>query len=193
MIRALPVALALAVLAWTAPAAAASLTLSDPQKREALRAGERSIIHEQEVFDSDWQVTNGSGERVKVITPFYRLAEAARQAAFKNEPMKPGEPDKLLRGQQDRLILWAYLRGDSEDFARFYAARLLMPDGLEIEQVKAQNERTAKRQADGTYLARCVYWFPTKEITGTSRVVLVVRDFNGNDVARFAIDLQKMR
>jgi len=39
-----------------------------------------------------------------------------------------------------------------------------------------QNERTAIRQENGRYLARCVYWFPTKDLTGTARPVLVVRD-----------------
>jgi len=192
-VRGFRIAFALAVLAWNVPAAAASLTLTDDQKRHALHAGERSITQEQDVFDNEWQVTNDSGARVKVITPFYRLAEAARQAAFKNEPMKPGEPDKLLREQQDRLIVWAYLRGKGPDFARFFVPRLQMPDGFELEPIKVQNERTAKRQDDGTYLARCVYWFPSKEISGTSRVVLIVRDFDGNDVTRLAIDLGKMR
>ena len=49
------------------------------------------------------------------------------------------------------------------------------------------------RQDDGRYLARCVYSFPTRYLTGTSRVALVVRDGDGRDVSRFTIDLSAMR
>ncbi len=66
-------------------------------------------------------------------------------------------------------------------------------DDREIEPALVQNERTAVRQDNGRYLARCVYWFPTKDLTGTSRPVLVVRDAEGQAVSRFAIDLARMR
>jgi hypothetical protein len=55
-----------------------------------------------------------------------------------------------------------------------------------------QNERTALRE-DGAFVARCVYGFPTREITGTSQGTLVVRDAGGGEVSRFSIDLARMR
>ncbi|MGH7306095.1 MAG: hypothetical protein ACRELZ_22660, partial [Candidatus Rokuibacteriota bacterium] len=111
---------------------------------------------------------------------------------FKNEPMKDREPEKLLREQQDRLVIWASLHGPREDFARFFAPRLLVGD-RQIEPAFVQNERTAARTDGGRYLARCVYGFPVKEITPKARVVLVVRDPDGRDVSRFTIDLASMR
>ncbi|MBI4637456.1 MAG: hypothetical protein HY727_14005 [Candidatus Rokubacteria bacterium] len=182
---------ALAVLlASSGAAAAASFALSEAQKREALRAGQRSVTVES--FDTEWRVANGSGESVTVITPFHRLAIAARHAAFRNEPLKPDEPEKLLREQGDRVLFWVSLQGPREDFARFLTPRILVEDH-EIEPAFVQNERTALREESGTFLARCVYGFATRDLSGSSRVVLVVRDADGRDVRRFTIDLATMR
>ena len=89
------------------------------------------------------------------------------------------------------------LRGTREDFARHYAPRFVVGDrdGVEREIAPSfvQNERTALKQDGGTFLARCVYVFPTKEFTGTSRGTLVVRDAEGREVSRFALDLARMR
>jgi len=63
----------------------------------------------------------------------------------------------------------------------------------EVKATFVQNERTAIRQQDGAYLARCVYGFPTKDVKGRERVGLVVGDGDGRDVSRFTIDLASMR
>ena len=182
--------LALALLAWPVGAPAASFALGQTERTEALRVGRRSTT--SDTFDAEWRVANPSGESVMVVTPFHRLVVAARHAAFRNERMKPDEPDKLLREQQDRLVIWAYLRGQREDFARFYAARLVLRE-REIEPAFVQNERTSLRQEGGTFLARSVYGFPNKELTPTSKVVLVVRDPDGGLITRFSVDLAKIR
>jgi len=182
--------LAAALLAWAAPAPAASFTLTPSERAEALRVGRRSVT--VETFDAEWRVANASGDSVTVITPFHRLVLAARHAAFRNEKMKPDKPDELLREQQGRLLVWAELRGPREDFARFLAPRLVLRD-REIEPAFVQNERTAARQDRGGYLARCLYGFPIRDVTGKSRVLLVVRDADGRDVSRFTIDLSTMR
>jgi hypothetical protein len=181
---------ALLLLAGPAIAGAASFSLEPRQRNDALRVGAESITRES--FDSEWRVANPSGDSLTVITPFHRLVLAARNAAFKNEPMKEREPEKLLKEQQDRLVIWASLHGPREDFARFFTPRLLLGD-RQIEPSFVQNERTAARAASGIYLARCVYGFPVKEITSKSRVILVVRDPGGRDVSRFTIDLASMR
>src|SRR5207247_1185691 len=98
----------------------------------------------------------------------------------------------LLRAQRDGLLIWASFHGAREDFARFYTARLRLGD-REVEPAFVQNERTAVRKDDGRYLARCVYGFATRNLTGTSRVALVVRDADGRDVGWFTIDLSTMR
>lgn len=179
----------LALLAG-APALAASLALPPAERETALRVGRRSITND--AFDAEWRVANGTGDTVLVVTPFHRLVLAGRHAAFRNEPVKPDEPERLLREQRDRLVVWAQLRGPREDFARFLAPRLLVGD-REIEPAFVQNERTAVRLESGAYLARCVYGFPTRDLTARSRVLLVVRDADGRDVSRFTIDLATMR
>lgn len=188
-VRGLTALLAL-LLAVPPVAGAASFTLEPQQKTDALRVGAQSVTRDS--FDTEWRVANPAGDSLTVITPFHRLVLAARNAAFKNEKMKDVEPDKLLREQQDRLVIWASLRGPREDFARFYAPRLLLGD-REIEPAFVQNERTAMRTEGGSYLARCVYGFPVKEIAPKARLILVVRDPDGRDVSRFTIDLASMR
>ncbi|MGH7357032.1 MAG: hypothetical protein ACRELS_20945 [Candidatus Rokuibacteriota bacterium] len=185
----MPVA-ALIVLATAAPAAAASLTLTDAQKRDALRVGERSIT--QETFGGEWRVRGANGETATVVTPFHRVALAGRNAAFEQKAVKPAEIERLLREQAARLILWVTVRGPKEDFARYYAPRLVVGD-REIKATFVQNERTAARQDDGEYLARCVYGFPTRDLTATTRATLVVADADGKDVTRFSVDLGAMR
>ena len=178
-------------LAATAPAAgAASLTLGDREQAEALRAGERSVT--DDAFGDEWRVVSGSGESVTVLTLFHRLALTARVAAFRNEPVKLQERQRVLRELRERLMLTVHLHGAREDFARHLRPRLLVAD-REIPPTLIQNEQTAVRREDGRFMARCDYWFPTKELSGTSRLTLVVGDPNGKPVARFPIDLAKMR
>ena len=190
MIRALPALAVLAVLAVGSEALAASFTLTDADKRAAIQTGERSIT--TETFDREWRVSNGSGETATVVTPFHRLTVAARHAAFKNEVLKAGDVDRVLKESAGRLVVWVSLRGRSEEFARFYVPRLVLAE-REIKASFVQNERTASRQEDGAYVARCVYGFPIQELTGRGRVALVVADSEGRDVSRFTIDLASMR
>jgi hypothetical protein len=183
--------LALALALWP-PAAAfgASLTLTEGQRQEAIRTGERSTT--DEAFHTEWSVSGASGESAVVMTPFHRLAIAARHASFSGKPLKAGDSDKILRETRDRLVVWVSLRGKAEDFARHYVPRLVVGD-REIKASFIQNERTAIRQDDGAYLARCVYGFPTRDVKGRERVDLVVVDGDGRAVSRFTIDLADMR
>jgi hypothetical protein len=189
--RGVPVVVVLGWLLVSPPAGAALLTLTDAQQAEALRVGQKSVTTDAG-FDAEWRVDNPGGESLTVMTPFYRLALAARNAAFKNEPVKPQDQSKMLQTMRDRLTFWVQLHGAREDFARYYAPRLQVGD-LEVEPVFVQNERTGLRQANGAFLARSVYAFPTRDVTGTSKVVLLIRDPQGQLVSRFAVDLAKMR
>ncbi|MBI4247491.1 MAG: hypothetical protein HY728_07640 [Candidatus Rokubacteria bacterium] len=183
-------AAALALAGLGARADAASLVLAPREREEAVRAGQRSVT--SETFGGEWRVLNGSGESVTVITPFHRLALAARHAAFRNESLKPSDANRALGEVKDTLMLWVHLYGSQEDFARYLRPRLVLGD-REIGPAMVQNERTAVRQDTGRYLARCVYWFPVKELTGRASPALVVRDPEDRLVARFSIDLGKMR
>lgn len=187
---------ACATVAGAGASAAASLTLADADKREALAYGQRTASRDG--FDAEWRVTNTAGEAAIVMTPFHRLVIAARHAAFREQPLKPNEPDRLLREQKDRLVFWVELRGQQEDFARQLVPELIVargPAGADrvVKPAFVQNERTPARREDGGYLARCVYAFPVKDLAEASRVALVVRDRDGREARRFAIDLSAMR
>ena len=187
MIRALVVFVA--TLIAVGEAAGASFVLSEADRRAAIRVGEGSTTSED--FDREWRVTGDGGE-VTVLTPFHRLAVAARHAAFKNKPLEPSEVERVIKKDAGRLIVWVSLRGRREDFARHYAPRLLQGT-REIRPAFVQNERTALPQDDGVYLARCVYGFPVSDLNGGARVALIVADVEGRDVSRFTIDLASMR
>jgi hypothetical protein len=140
----------------------------------------------------EWTISAGSVE-VTVMTPFHRLATLARQAAFRQTPLKPRDIERAERENRGRLVLWATVRGDRADFARFLAPVLLVGVG-EVRPAFVQNERTALRQADGRYLARCLYAFPTTALNPRGKVVLVVRDPVGKvEVARVPLDLGAFR
>ena len=183
-------AVALVLLLGAVAADAAALALDERQMQEAVDVGERSVTRDG--FGEEWRVRNAAGHVATVMTPFHRLALAARQAAFRKDALKPRERERVLKEQRDRLVFWVELRGPREDFARFYAPRLIA-GARNIEPTFAQNERTPARDEDGKYVAHCVYAFPTKALSPTSKVVLVVRDGDGRDVTSFSIDLAGMR
>ena len=182
--------LVLVLLAAASVAEAVSFTLSDAQKQEAIRLGERSVS--RDTYDGEWRVRGNDGTSLLVLTPFHRLVVAGRHAGFKKETLKPAEADKLLKEQAGRLVVWVSLRGKSEDFARFYEPRLVLGE-RRIKPSFVQNERTAVRNEDGAYVAQCVYGFPIQDLPATSKVALVVADPDGHDVGRFMIDLATMR
>jgi hypothetical protein len=181
---------ALVLLVGVATAEAASLTLDARELQDAVEHGERSVNRES--FGDEWRVQTAGGHVAVVITPFHRVALAARQAAFRKEPLKPRERDRVAREQRDRLVFWVQLKGPREDFARFYAPHLIA-GARHIEPAFAQNERTPARDPDGGFVAQCVYAFPTKSLSPASKVMLVVRDGDGRDVTTFAVDLGRMR
>jgi hypothetical protein len=184
------VALALGLAAAPPAAGGASLSLGEGERAAALREGQRSVT--SDAFGREWRIANGTGESVTVLTPFHRLALIARDAAFKNEPVKPRVQDRVLAELRERLVFWADLVGPREDFARHLRPSLLV-GSRELEPTLAQNERTAVPTDEGRYLARCVYWFPSHELTGRERVTLLVRAGDGQPLTRFTIDLGRMR
>jgi len=183
-------ALGLVLAVWSPAAGAASLALGDKDREEALRTGQRSVT--SETFGSEWRVVNGGGESVSVMTPFHRLALAARQSAFKGEALKVQDQERMLQELRERMMFRVELRGNTEDFARFLAPRLVVGDRV-IQPSLAQNERTAVREESGRYLARCSYWFPAKDFAGDARLVLRIQTPDGEERSRFDIDLAKMR
>lgn len=183
------VALVACVHAGGVAARAAPLTLTPAQRQDAIRFGTRSVMSES--FDAEWRVQNAAGETVLVVTPFHRVAIAARHAAFKNEELKPAEIDRVLREQRDRLVVWAHLKGGREDFARGLTPELRVGARV-VKPAFVQNERTATPE-DGGYRARCYYAFPARELQAAARMSLVVRDADGRETHTFSIDLGAMR
>lgn len=183
-----------ACLLGSAPLSAASFSLTEQETAAAIEVGQRSVGSVgSEEFGREWRVNSADGSSVTVLTPFHRLALAARNVAFKNEMLKRREIEELLKEHQGRLIVRARLHGDRVDFARWYHPLLLVPGREPVKPAFVQNERTALRQEDGRYLARCFYSFPTAGVTPNGQVTLLIRDRDGRDVARFTVDLGVMR
>jgi hypothetical protein len=176
--------------ATSRPAAAASFALTEREQQEAIRLGRRSVV--SEAFGQEWTSRNGAGDTLAVVTPFHRLAQAARIAAFKKEPLKPREIGAVLKATAGKLTLWVTLRGGKPDFARFLEPALL--DGkTEVKPSFVQNERTALRGEDGRYAARCLYVFPAARLDPRGRFTLVIRDPDEKEMSKFTVDLSAMR
>ena len=157
---------------------------------EAMRAGRRSVTAEE--WGGEWRVNGGDGQLLTVMTPFHRLALAARNSAFQDKELKPRDVESLLKDQQGKVVFWATLRGGRADFARFYTPSLTARQ-QEIKASFTQNERTALRGEDGQYTARCLYVFPAEGLDPRGTMMLVVRDGEEKVVAKFAVDLSAMR
>ncbi|HXJ82760.1 MAG TPA: hypothetical protein VMS64_29240 [Candidatus Methylomirabilis sp.] len=170
---------------------AASFTLTPQQRDAALEMGRKSVIIDR--FGGEWSVRgDGAAEGLVVMTPFYRLALASRNATFKNEELKQKDIDTLLKEQEGKLTLWATLKGTKVDFARFYTP-VLVNGQQQIKATFAQNERTARREEDGGYTARCLYVFPADGLKPNEPMTLIVKDPDGKEVAKFALNLSAMR
>jgi len=189
--RSVVVLVFLGCLLGGAPLSAASFSLTPRETQEAIRFGQRSVVAED--FDREWKRANAAGETVTVVTPFFRLVQAARNAAFKSEILTQREIDSLLKEHEGKLLLWASLRGKRVDFAHWYQPVLVVPGKGEIKPSFVQNERTALRQEDGRFLSRCIYAFPATDLPPKGRATLVVRDHEEREVATFSIDLSGMR
>jgi hypothetical protein len=188
--RCLPfLVLAVALVAAT-PGEAVSLALTDRDRDQAIRAGKKSIVAEE--FGSEWRVKDASGQTAVVMTPFYRLALAARNSAFQSKELKPKDVESVLKNSEGKLAFWVTLRGGKSDFARFYTPEMTA-GAHTVKASFVQNERTAIREENGRYAAQCVYAFPAEGIDPKSRVVLVVRDADEKEVAKFTVDLAAMR
>jgi hypothetical protein len=177
-------------LMWISPLDALLLTLTPQDRDEAVRTGRRSVIDEN--WGGEWRVDAGAGQAVTVMTPFHRLALAARNSALRNQELKPRDVEVLLKNLEGKLMFWATLRGGRVDFTRFYAPALVAGP-QEIKASFSQNERTALRGDDGQFTARCLYVFPTENLDPRATVTLLVRDREEKLVAKFTVDLSAMR
>ena len=100
-----------------------SLVLTDRDREQAIRAGKKSIVAEE--FGGEWRVKDAAGQTLTVMTPFHRLALAARNSAFQSKELKPKEVESVLKGSEGKLAFWVTLRGGKADFARFYTPEML--------------------------------------------------------------------
>lgn len=187
----LSIAAAALIVTIAPPILAASFALTPAERDAAITLGRRSTVGTD--FGAEWIVKGEApGQSLVVMTPFHRLALAARNSAFKGEELKPRDVDSLVKDQEGRLVLWATVRGDKPDFARFYLP-MLYRGQQEIKPSFTQNERTALREEDGTYTARCMYVFPSEGLDAKGRLTLVMKDPEQKPVARFNVDLSAMR
>ena len=177
-------------LVGATPGEAMSLALTDRDRDQAIRAGKKSVVAEE--FGAEWRVKDASGQTVTVMTPFHRLALAARNSAFRSKELKPRDVETALKGSEGKLAFWVTLRGGKSDFARFYTPEILAGSHT-VKPSFVQNERTAIREDDGRYAAQCMYAFPAGGLDPKSRVVLVVKDADEREVAKFTVDLAAMR
>ena len=190
--RCLPFLVLAAGLVAATPGGAMSLVLTDRDREQAIRAGKKSIVAEE--FGGEWRVKDAAGQTLTVMTPFHRLALAARNSAFQSKELKPKDVESVLKGSEGTLAFRVTLRGGKADFARFYTPELLAGSQT-VRASFVQNERTPLVQDDGRLAARNVYVFPLEGLPMNGAVTLVVRGAppDQKEVLRAKIDLGKFR
>lgn len=173
------------------PAAALVPVLSPAEIQEAVAEGTRSLGRDD--FGEEWRVQLPGGEEIVVTTPFSRLALAARQAAFKEQPLTERQVQEQVERGKGKLQVLVATFGRQVDFARWYQA-VLRVDDREVRATFTQNERTALRLEDGRFLARNLYVFPLEGLPVRGTVTLVVRHgLERTEVLRATLDLGRMR
>ena len=177
-------------LVGVTPGEAVSFALTDRDREQAVRAGKKSVVAED--LGTEWHLKDASGQTLTVMTPFHRLALAARNSAFRSQELKPKDVEALMKDYEGKLGFRVTLRGGKMDFARFYTPTLVA-GAQEVKASFVQNEHTALREDDGRYAAKCLYVFPAEGLNPKGRVVLVVKDADEREVAKFTVDLAAMR
>mgnify|MGYP003694625401 CR=1 FL=1 len=66
-----------------------------------------------EEFGGEWRVKDAAGQTLTVMTPFHRLALAARNSAFQSKELKPKDVESVLKGSEGTLAFRVTLRGGS--------------------------------------------------------------------------------
>ena len=155
-------------LTMARPLDAASFSLTPTEREEAVRVGRRSTVAAD--FGTEWRVAGEApGQSLVVMTPFHRLALAARNSAFKSEELRPRDVESLAKDQEGRLVLWATVRGAKPDFARFYVP-LLLPrrarDQAELRPERAHGAPGGGRHATRRGACTC---FPPRSLDGKGR------------------------
>ncbi len=173
------------------PALAIMAAPTPAEVQEAIDLGHQSMT--QEEFGDEWVIRPTGEEEIVVSTPFSRLAMAARQAAFKGEPLTDKQRQEQIDRGKGRIQFLVTMYGRGPDFARWYQAVLRVGD-KEIKATFNQNERTPLKLDDGRFAARNVYVFPLENIPPRGAVTLVVRQAPElKEMFRAPIDLAKMR
>lgn len=186
----LPFLVLAAGLIGVVPGEAVSFALTDSDREQAVRAGKKSVVAEE--FGTEWRLKDTSGQTLTVMTPFHRLALAARISTFRSQELKLKDVDALMKDYEGKLAFKVTLRGAKMDFARFYTPTLVAGT-QEVKASFVQNEHTALHGDDGRYAAQCLYVFPAEGLNAKGRVVLVVKDADEREVAKFTVDLAAMR
>jgi len=186
----LPFLVLAAGLIGVAPGEAVSFALTERDREQAVLAGKKSVVAEE--FGTEWRLKDESGQTLTVMTPFHRLALAARNSAFRSQELKLKDVEALMKDYEGKLSFRVRLRGGKTDFARFYAPTLVA-GAQEVKASFVQNEHTGLREDDGRYAAQCLYVFPAEKLNPKGRVVLVVKDADEREVAKFTVDLAAMR
>ena len=172
------------------PGAGGGAGRRDARRGRVVRAGKKSVATEE--FGTEWRLKDASGQTLTVMTPFHRLALAARNSTFRSQELKPKDVEALMKDYDGKIAFQVTLRGGKTDFARFYTPTLVA-GAQEVKASFVQNERTALREDDGRYAAQCLYVFPAEGLNPKGRVVLVVKDADEREVAKFTVDLAAMR
>ena len=179
------------LLAAAGPARALVLQLGSAEIEQAIVLGRQSVADEE--FGDEWRRELPDGAELAVTTPFLRVVQAARVAAFKGEALGDKQRNEAIDRGKGKIQLTLTTYGRTIDFTRWYQPVLLVA-GKEVKAVFTQNERTARRLDDGRFQAHNIYVFPLEEVPARGTVTLLVRHaIEQKELFRASLDLGKVR
>ena len=191
--RIFALAFVLALLGINRPdAGAVWLHLTDEQRQEAVRFGERSSW-KQLLLQGEW-VRESGGNKAVMQTPFLILAAMAKRASQQYRKLSKEEMDALLKELEGKLTFFITVTGYSPDFAKDYHA-VIKADGKTIQPILKQNPSLASPVMgyDSVYYtANCIYVFPAEGIDPNGQLTLIMISPLGREW-KFHYDLSKIK
>jgi len=169
--------------------------LSEEQKTEAISFGKRSVKKELTEFIEEWSVNKKYDGFAFITTEFLALAYASRQATFKFSTLNKFDIEDTLAKSSGKLVFRVTLFGETENFAKDYTA-IIRTDGKTIPTTFWNNptgDPFGDDKSKPAFVTDSDYYFPADGIDPQGRIVLIIQDKDGNEVAEFPFELGKLR
>ena len=172
-----------------------SFNLTGSQINEAIEYGKKNRRMSLKEFIEPWVVSLGENKGwATLYTPYHNVAFKSKKAAVERRKLSQGEILRALHIKEN-LTFTVSVFGDYMEFARGYNAILTCGEKTiypVFSYLPEYAEPSKFYPKTPTYVAGCVFKFPTEEIDPNSEITLLVSSPEG-EILKFAFDLAKIK